>query len=313
MDKTLAPIALFVYNRPEHAFRTLSSLKENALAKESKLFIFSDGPKNPDDPTHVKKVDLVRQAIRKEKWCGEVTIIESAVNKGLANSLSGGITQIVNEYGKVIVIEDDLQFSGNFLRYLNTSLEIYKDNDRVFSIAAFMFPVKAKLPETYFLHIPTWSGGWATWKRAWDYFNPDAGELLQKVKEKSQLRFDFWRSINWYRLLRRNFEGKVDSWAIRWYASVFVQDGLSLHPRQSLTKNIGFDASGTHSYQSNFWDTEIADKIDVQEIPVEISKEATRALFMFNLRMKINDLPHYIKTRLKGEYNIKKKKDEPAK
>jgi hypothetical protein len=308
MDKNLAPIALFVYNRPDHAFRTLSSLKETALAGESRLFIFSDGPKNPDDKIQVEKINKVRQVIQSEKWCAEVEIIESPVNKGLANSLSGGITKIVNEYGKVIVIEDDLQFSPDFLHYLNSALVIYQDKKQVFSIAAFMFPVRAKLPETYFLHIPTWSGGWATWKRAWDHFNPDAGELLRLVKEKGQLKFDFWRSINWYRLLKRNFEGKVDSWAIRWYASVFVQDGLCLHPRQSLTKNIGFDASGTHSYQSNFWDTEIVDKIEVKEIPVEVSKKATRALFQFNLRMKLNDLPHYIKTRLKGEYNIKQKK-----
>ena len=305
MYKNLAPIALFVYNRPEHAFRTLSSLKENVLAKDSRLFIFSDGPKNPDNEKQVEKVRQVMEMIRKEPWCGEVTIIESSVNKGLANSLSGGITKIVNEFGKVIVIEDYLQFSPDFLHYLNTALDIYKDNIRVFSIAAFMFPIKSRLPETYFLHIPTWSGGWATWKRSWDHFNPDAGELLQKVKEKGRLKFDFWKSINWYRLLKRNFEGKVDSWAIRWYASVFVKDGLCLHPRQSLTRNIGFDASGTHSYQSSFWDTEIVDKIEVREIPVQVSKEATRALFFFNLRMKMNDLPHYIKTRLKGEYNIK--------
>ena len=305
MNANLAPIALFVYNRPEHAFYTLSSLKENPLAKESKLFIFSDGAKNPNDRSQTEKIGQVREMIRKEQWCGEVTIIESPVNKGLANSLSGGITKIVNEFGKVIVIEDDLQFSPYFLNYLNIALDLYKNNDRVFSIAAFMFPIKSRLPETYFLHIPTWSGGWATWKRAWDHFNPDAADLLQKVKEKGQLKFDFWKSINWYRLLRRNYEGKVDSWAIRWYASVFVKDGLCLHPRQSLTRNIGFDASGTHSYQSSFWNTEIVDKIEVKEIPVQINKEATRALCFFNLKMKMNDLPHYIKSRLKGEYNLK--------
>jgi hypothetical protein len=305
MNTNIAPIALFVYNRPEHAFRTLSSLKENPLAKESKLFIFSDGAKNPNDKSQTEKIGQVREMIRKEQWCGEVTIIESPVNKGLANSLSGGITKIVNEFGKVIVIEDDLQFSPDFLNYLNTALYLYENNERVFSIAAFMFPIKSRLPETYFLHIPTWSGGWATWKRAWDYFNPDAAELLQKVKEKGRLKFDFWKSINWYRLLKRNYEGKVDSWAIRWYASVFVKDGLCLHPRQSLTRNIGFDASGTHSYQSSFWNTEIVDKIEVKEIPVQINKEATRALCYFNLKMKMNDLPHYIKSRIKGEYNLK--------
>lgn len=307
MNPALAPIALFVYNRPDHAFRTLSSLSQDPLAKESRLFIFSDGSKNPDDKSQVDKVQQVREIIRKEQWCGDVTIFESPVNKGLANSLSGGITKIVNEFGRIIVIEDDLQFSPDFLTYLNTALDLYQNNSRVFSIAAFMFPIKAKLPETYFLHIPTWSGGWASWKRAWDYYNPDAGELLQKVKEKGQVRFDFWKSINWYRLLKRNYEGKVDSWAIRWYASVFVQDGLCLHPKQSLTKNIGFDASGTHSYQSNFWDTEIVDKIEVKPIPVKLSKVATRALFFFNLKMKMNDLPHYIKSRIKGKYNLKPK------
>lgn len=302
MNNNLAPIALFVYNRSDHALKTLSSLSKNPLASESRLFIFSDGPKNNADS--VAKVKSVREVIRSIQWCGEVNIIESAVNKGLANSLIAGITDIVNRFGKVIVIEDDFEFSSNFLKYMNESLTRYENEPRVMSICGFTPPIKTSLPETFFLHIPTW-WGWATWKRAWDHFNPSASELMMKVKEKGTFEFDFSRSINWYRLLKRNAAGKVDSWAIRWYASVYLQNGLCLHPGQSMVNNIGCDESGIHSYNSNFLDTVITDDIQVKDIPIQKSRKATRAFFFFNMRMKINDLPHYIKSRIKGKYNIK--------
>jgi hypothetical protein len=307
LDSTkLAPIALFVYNRPDHALKTLSNLKECNYASESSLFIFSDGPKNPDDPVQGEKIRKMREVIRSEKWCREVNYIESSVNRGLANSLIRGITDITNQYGKVIVVEDDLQLSLNFLKYMNEGLQLYENEPRVMSINAYIPKLKGNLPETYFLHIPTW-WGWATWKRAWDSFNPSAEDLMVKVKEKGKLAFDFNRSINWYRLLRRNFEGKVDSWAIRWYASVYVQNGYCLHPRQALVNNAGCDESGVHSYNSSFMDTIIAENITVEPVPIVYCNKARKALTRFNWMMKFNDLPHYIKKRIRGEYNIKKK------
>jgi hypothetical protein len=168
-----------------------------------------------------------------------------------------------------------------------------------------MFPVKAALPETFFLRIPTWSGGWATWKPAWKFFNQNAFDLIEKVEKEGAADFDFKRSVNYMRLLRRNAKALVDSWAIRWYASVFVNKGLALHPRQSLTRNTGFDKSGTHSYKSRAWETQILKDIHVEAVPVAECREAVKALIRFNWRLKINDIPHYVRLRLQGRYNKK--------
>src|SRR3989338_525512 len=127
----LAPITVFVYNRPWHIKQTIESLKKNKEAKKSDLFIFSDGPKNEDDQ---KKVDEVRKYIKKVNGFKMVTIIERQKNLRLANSIIAGVTEIINKYGKIIVLEDDLIASPYFLKFMNKGLDLYKKEERVASI-----------------------------------------------------------------------------------------------------------------------------------------------------------------------------------
>src|ERR1700744_1050421 len=172
--QNLAPIALFVYNRPDHTRRTLSYLQKNILAEESRLFIFSDGPKPPADET---KVEQVRQLIQEISGFKSVKIISSKQNLGLANSIIKGVTQLVNEYGKVIVFEDDLLSSPYTLEYFNEALTRYADEEKVMHIGAYMFGIDNKnLPETFFYRI-VYSWVWATWNRAWKNFVPDIDVL----------------------------------------------------------------------------------------------------------------------------------------
>jgi hypothetical protein len=250
----LAPIVLFVYNRPEHTLKTLTALSENELAKESILYIFADGPKTNSSSETLERMDRTRQIIRSKEWCAEVHVVESAHNRGLADSVIGGVTEIVNKYGKVIVLEDDLLTSKGFLRYMNTALDLYKDRVQVRQIAGHFFPIneiKAK-NSSFFLPLTT-SWGWATWKRAWDTFDPQAIGY-EKLKTDSSLarRFDLDNSYPYSTMLIDQMEtGKVNSWAIRWWWTVFVQNGLSLFPDKSLVENIGFGNEGTHTTGAN--------------------------------------------------------------
>src|SRR5690606_31062524 len=174
----LAPIALFVYNRPEHTRRTLSFLQKNLLADESRLFIFSDAAKNDADKN---KVNETRELIQHIDGFKSVKIIEREENLGLADSIIDGVTALTEEYGKVIVFEDDLLASPFTLKYFNQALVKYQKEERVMQIGAYMFPLKnAKaLPETFFFRATT-SWGWATWERAWNHFEPDINTLYQK-------------------------------------------------------------------------------------------------------------------------------------
>lgn len=285
---TLAPIVLFVYNRPEHTQKTVEALQKNFLTKESELFIFSDGPKNELDAIKVREVRNYLKTISDFK---SVYIAEKNKNLGLANSIISGVTEIINKYGKIIVMEDDLVSSKYFLQYMNDALDLYKNEEKVISIHGYIYPLKnklkEKLPEIFFLKgADCW--GWATWERGWDLFESDSGKLLKELEERNLLReFDFDGSYPYSNMLRRQIEGQNDSWAIRWYASAFLLEKLTLYPRESLIKNIGQDNSGTHSGGSQQRKTLLADnKIEILRIPAEENAIAKKILAKYFKSLK---------------------------
>jgi hypothetical protein len=246
----LAPIVLFVYNRPEHTERTLLALKKNKLANESKLFIFSDGPKENASSEQLEKIKQVRSICHQQQWCAETTIIEAFKNKGLAKSVIEGVTQIINEYGKVIVLEDDIESDENFLNFMNKGLEHYKSNTKVAGITGFSFDEDTTLDDYFFLPIAS-SWSWATWKRVWDNFEISSEKILTEIESKRLTKqFNFGR-YPYAQMLLDQMKGTVDSWAIRFYGSVFLQQQYFLFPRKTLVENIGFDNSGTHCNDNN--------------------------------------------------------------
>ena len=252
----LAPILLFVYNRPEHVKRTLAALKQNILAKESELFIYSDAARSPQDEASVAEVrKIIRTAL---PFFKQVNIIERVTNWGLARSIIDGVTTQINRYERVIVLEDDLIVAPYFLKFMNDALDTYQHEEKVGHIQACDFTQDASLPDTFLIK---WTGswGWATWKRAWKYFNPDGKALLEELqRRKLTYTFDFNGKYGYTRMLRHQTEGKNNSWAIRWNASLFLNDILSLNVGKSLVQNEGFDGSGTNCgggnlYASRLW------------------------------------------------------------
>ena len=239
----LSPILLFVYNRPAHTRRCIESLSRNSLAVVSELFIYADGAK---DQTVADEVEEVRQYIRSVQGFRKVILIERNENWGLAKNIIDGVSTQVKKYGKVIVLEDDLVVAPHFLRFMNDALETYQDEPKVGHIQACDFTQDASLPDTFLIK---WTGswGWATWERAWKHFNPNGKELLQELEaRKLTYTFDFNGKYGFTRMLRRQIEGKNNSWAIRWNASLFLKDILSLNVGRSLVQNEGFDGSGTN-------------------------------------------------------------------
>ncbi len=274
----VAPILLFVYNRPAHTRKVIHSLQDNALAGESELFIFSDGPK---DETSCPAVEEVRRFIHTVKGFKKVTVIEQATNRGLADSIIEGVTSVVNEYGRVIVLEDDLIVAPGFLRFMNDALEIYRDVNRIGHIQACEFTGDPTLPDTFLIK---WTGswGWATWKRAWKHFNPDGKELLAELERRRLTRtFDFNGKYGYTRMLRHQTEGKNNSWAIRWNASLFLRDMLSLNAGKSLVVNEGFDGSGTNCGGGNLYHSTLYRKrLTVHPITPVIENREARAAYV---------------------------------
>lgn len=237
-----APIVLFTYNRLWHTQQTVEALQRNLLASESELFIFSDGGKNEGD---WKKVYAVREYLHTIDGFKKTHITEQKENKGLANSIIDGVTKIVNEYGRIIVLEDDLVTSKYFLQYMNDALKIYETCEEVACISGYTYPIDT-LPDTFFIKgTDCW--GWATWKRGWDLFNANGKELLEQICSRGlEAEFDFENSYPYTQMLKDQINGKNNSWAIRWYASAFLNNKLCLYPKKTFVQNIGFDGSGTH-------------------------------------------------------------------
>lgn len=239
---TLAPIALFVYNRPEHVRKTVEALRANTLAAESELFIFSDGAKNAEDAAAVKEI---RKYLETISGFQKITITPRSENWGLSKSVISGVTEMVDKHGKVIVLEDDLVTSPYFLRYMNDGLNKFENSDQVISIHGYLYPIDNLTPPVFFLRgADCW--GWATWKNKWSLFRENGNELLEELKKNNQVDdFNFYNTFGYSAMLQRQIEGKNDSWAIRWYASAYLANKLTLWPGHSLVENIGqFD--GTH-------------------------------------------------------------------
>lgn len=277
--QNLAPIALFVYNRPQHTERTVKFLKQNEYAAESRLFIFSDGPKTAADD---EKVNEVREYIQTIDGFKSVEIIASKTNLGLANAVIAGVSRLTKDYGQVIVFEDDLISSPYTLTYFNEALNRYREEPKIMHIGAYMYVLGGKnLPESFFYRAAT-SWGWATWESAWQNFEPNIDTLLQQFDSKKKHEFAIEGTMNFWKQMQDFKRGKNNSWAIRWYASIFLKGGLTLNPSQSLVNNIGHDGTGVHSGMNDIYNVIINPK-PITEFPtvIEENKEAYTAIKAF--------------------------------
>jgi hypothetical protein len=244
----LAPILVFVYNRPNHTKNVLDSLANNSQSKDSILYIYCDGPK-PNSTKEIKSlINEVREIARCENRFKELIVIEREINKGLANSIIDGVSEVVNKHGRVIVLEDDLIVSKYFLHYMNDSLKRYESTENVGQIGGCnFFANKKQLPPTFFLPIPDCLG-WATWKNRWIHYERNSQILLNQLtknpKKKKIFNLDgYYQSEE---MLINQAQGKGNSWAIRWQATCVLKNWLTLYPNPSVTNHI-HSTEATHA------------------------------------------------------------------
>ena len=281
----LAPIILFVYNRPEHTEKTILALQQNHLADQSVLYIYADGAKPEAKPEILQQINQVRQIIKKVWGFKETHIIEREKNQGLADNIVDGVTNIINQYGKVIVLEDDIVTSPGFLKYMNEALDLYQKEEQVMHISGYIPDLGNDLPETYFYN-QTSCWGWATWKDRWANFENDPARLLTQITDQNRLfEFDLDGSYPFSSHLNANITGQMKTWAIKWHASVFLKDGLCLHPKHSLVRNIGADGTGSNSGTTDIYDlNDLLDQVKLTPLALEENMEARKKMIDFNFK-----------------------------
>ena len=248
----LAPIIVFSYNRPEHLEQTLEALSRNELADQSTLYIYCDGPKEGASDEMRQKIADVRLVARKRQWCKEVHIVEAEKNKGLANSIIGGVTDVINKSGKVFVLEDDLVSSPHMLKFVNKALDFYEDYTGVFSISVNRPPVsKMEIPEDYpydvFACLRSYSTGWGTWKDRWNKVDWSMDAFDRCKQNPDMLRALCRLGDDFPPMMQMQEDGKIDSWAVRFGFAHFKHHAVAILPCRSYVTNIGFDGTGTHS------------------------------------------------------------------
>jgi hypothetical protein len=282
----LAPIALFVYNRPEHTIKTLDALSQCELASESDLYIFADGPKENASKENIDKIQKVNEVINGVKWAKNIYIERKQTNLGLAKSIVAGVTALCNKFGRVIVLEDDLLVSRYFLTYMNSSLEKYKDCSNVYQISGFMYPVSFKSKDdAFFLHLTT-TWGWGTWDRAWKLYDWNPKDIQEKIQNKAIMRrFDLNGAYPYSKMLIDRMNGKNDSWGILWWWAVYNANGLVLHPVKTFVANIGFDGTGTHCGKSGGSFKSIITDFAGIKLPLDI-KENSRCFRILRKKLK---------------------------
>lgn len=243
----LAPIILFVYNREKHTAQTLEALQSNELANESNLYVYSDGPK---DHLDIAKIRKVRERIKKATGFKEIKIIERETNFGLAKNIVDGVTSVLKEYGKVIVLEDDIVTSKYFLKFMNDALDHYEDKKKVFHISGWNYPIdEDELEDVFFWRVMNcW--GWGTWHDRWQFFEKDPDKLIKEFSKERIKYFDLDNSGIFWRQVINNHKGRSNTWGVFWYASIYKNGGLCLNPVHTFTKNIGDDGSGIN-HRSN--------------------------------------------------------------
>lgn len=254
-SENYAPIILFVYNRLDHTMQTVEALKKNTLAAASELFVYSDAPKKASAAPSVNEVRTYLHSL--EDGFKKITIIERESNFGLAASIIGGASHIIAQYGKAIVLEDDLVTSPTFLCYMNAALDHYENRKNIFAISGYSgtLPSLSRYPyDTYLAYRPA-SWGWATWKDRWEGIDWEVGDWQEFIANRKKRTMFNRGGIDMTRMLKHYMQGKNNSWAIRWSYEMYKRDHYCVYPRISKVQNIGFGENATHCSGINIYKT----------------------------------------------------------
>lgn len=299
----LSPIIIFTYRRVPD--KLINSLLANNLFEQSEVIIYSDGSKGDQDLEDVAEVRSYLQTVEGFK---NIKIIESPSNKGLANSVIDGVSEVINKYGKVIVLEDDLIVSSDFLEYMNNALNFYEKNKNIWSISGYgpKLPCLEDYKDDIYLSVRGSSWGWATWKDRWDKVDWGVKEF-HKLQEDKDLREKFNLGGNdMFKMLELQMLGKIDSWAIRWCYNQFKYNQYTVYPKKSKIINDGFaDNKGTHNSGDNSnLVIELSNK-NVKLIDIHVNSELVKCFQKFHDLDLNTKIGYFLKKN--GGYNLAKK------
>lgn len=278
----IAPLVVFSYNRVDHITRTLEALNNNFLASETDLYIFSDGGKNDIDNVKVNEVRKYLDDFILNNNFKNVEISKSEKNKGLANSVIYGVTHVVNKYGKVIVVEDDLVVTKDFLKYMNEGLDFYENDNKIWSITGWRPNIDGLDSDDHDIFLGYRGASWSygTWANRWnkvDFDVKDYDEFLNNTTLQNNLNMG---GRDCSPILKAQMNGMIDTWDVQWCYTQSKLNMFTIYPKNSKVFNIGNDGSGTHTGNIDRYDTELIEG-NVEFCSIELNNEITEGFYHF--------------------------------
>ena len=257
--KELVPICLFTYNRLNETIKTIEALQNNFLAKDSDLYIYSDGGKTEKDK---EKVTKVREYLYSISGFKSITTFESPTNRGLANSVISGVSKILELNERVIILEDDLVTSPNFLDFMNQALMFYQEDNTIFSISGYTLNLSS-LPgkKDYYFGYRASSWGWGIWRDRWKVIDWKVTEYENFIKDRSLVEKFKRGGSDLPRMLSNQINGRIDSWAIRFCFHQFKCNLMTVFPTKSKIISIGFSNEATNTIGSQRFNTPLDKEI----------------------------------------------------
>lgn len=301
--RSFAPVVLFVFARPGHTKITLDRLRLNVYAPQTDLIIYSDAARNSREECLVRDV---RELIRSIKGFRSLKVIERETNYGLAGNIIEGVTEVCGEYGKVIVLEDDIVTSPFFLKYMNDALDFYSNDLRVWHISGWNYPIDSEeLGDAFFLRIMNcW--GWGTWNNRWINFERNTDKIIAEFDRDMITRLDLDGTGVFWSQVMHNHQKRINTWGIYWYVCIFKNRGLCLNPTISYVDNIGHDGSGIHKSKAGRTYSSALNETDNPRFPIDVSENpvAIERIRMYykaiapSLPEKIGILFHEVRRRV---------------
>lgn len=275
-----------------HTQKTLEALRDNILSERTDIYVYSDGPK---DPQKIEEVNEIRKFVKNFTGFNSITLVESKYNKGLSDSIISGVSSVISKKGAVIVLEDDIVTDRNFLLYMNMALEKYREHDEVWHINSWYYPI-GNNKNYYFTPIMNcW--GWGTWENKWNQFSKDPESLVNSFSIINKLRFDLGITAEFWSQVIMNKKSIINSWAIFWYATIFQNKGLCLTPPSPLSRNIGFDGSGTHCSELDVVFSQRFGKVDIEKIKLpKIIRKSRWVVFKTSIYLHFKRVMSIIKS-----------------
>lgn len=269
IERSYAPVVLFAYARPDHTLRTLNALRDNFLAEKTELYVFLDFPKKAEHRADYESVvDIVNKVNGDFK---EIHIEARTENFGLAKNIMSGVSEVINKHGKVIVLEDDLVTSKYFLTFMNDALTEYKSNESIWHISGWTHPIDFGINEDTFAWRTMNCWGWATWAENWQFFEKNPQSLVSNFTKEDISKFNLDNTHNFWKQVEANLDGRLNTWAIFWYATIYKNNGLCINPTKTYIQNIGNDGSGENCGNWDIFTSPLA-----QSSPNEWPKKLTQ-------------------------------------